>query len=513
MPAKIGAMKRAYRVDDIRAAEQQLLDLGAPLMEHASYAVAMEVIRHLKAADCRVPGSTVMALVGAGNNGADALYASAALARRGLAVTAICCGEPHAAGLSAAQRAGVRIIHNPDKTSLEQIAGASRVWIDGLLGIGARGAIREPLAGVIRMLNHLRYSSAVQPWVLAVDVPSGVGIDDGTLPGVALCADVTVTMGAAKRALYLPPACEYAGRIVTVPLGFEPYLSADPALVSLTAADVRDLWKIPGSHDHKYTRGVLGILAGSRTYPGAGMLCVAGARAVGIGMVRYLGEVDAVVTSYPDVVCAPGQVQAWALGSGLDSLDEASRILHNAFAEGYPVVCDARAIELIYDGDVPSTVVITPHAGELAALLRARGEDITRSDIEAAPARAVRLAAALTGATVVLKGAVNVIAAAHGPLYAQGGAPGWLASAGAGDVLAGTIGALLAMYGDEIQARGEHSDLVLRLAAGACCVHAQAAQDAAQVKNGFVGRPITAGEVAEHIAQTIFKILGNESYY
>ena len=80
-------------------------------------------------------------------------------------------------------------------------------------------------------------------------------------------------------------------------------------------------------------------------------------------------------------------------------------------------------------------------------------------------------------------------------------------------MLAGTIGALLAMYGDEIQARGEHSDLVLRLAACACCVHAQAAQDAAQVKNGFVGRPITAGEVAEHIAQTIFKILGNESYY
>lgn len=513
MPAKIGAMKRAYRVDDIRAAEQPLLDAGVPLMERAAYAVAMEVIRHLKVVDCRVPGSTVMALVGAGNNGGDTLYASADLARRGLVVTAMCFGEPHAAALAAAHNAGVRIVYNPDMAYLEQIAAASGIWIDGLLGIGARGAVREPLASVIRMLNHCRYSSAAEPWVVAIDVPSGVGIDDGTLPGVALHADMTVTMGAAKRALYLPPACEYAGQIVTVPLGFEPYLGANPALVSLTAADVRDLWKIPGIYDHKYTRGVLGIVAGSRTYPGAGLLCVAGARAVGIGMVRYLGEVSTVVTSYPDVVCAQGQVQAWTLGSGLDSLNEASRVLHNALAEGRPVVCDARAIELIYYDDVPSTVVVTPHAGELAALLQARGEDIARPDIEAAPARAARLAATLTGATVVLKGAVNVIAAPHGPLYAQGGAPGWLASAGAGDVLAGTMGALLAMYGDEIQSLGEGGDLAPQLAAAACCVHAQAARDAAQAGNGAVGRPVTAGEVAEHIPQTIFKILGNESYY
>lgn len=527
-------MKRAYRVADVRAAEEPLLAAGEPLMAEAAFALASAVTQHLRRGGKRIPGAKVLALVGAGNNGGDALFAAAHLARRGLAVNAACHGQVHSAGLAAARAAGVTILNDPCWEELKTAAEAAEIWLDGLLGIGARGALRAPLADWVTRLAQLRIRSAVEPYVIAVDVPSGVGVDDGTLPGAVLPADATVTMGVAKRALYLPPACWYAGEIIPVPLGFEPYLPAQPALACLTAADVRDVWPLPGHQDHKYTRGVLGVLAGSATYPGAGMLVTGGARAIGVGMIRYLGGNERVLERYPDVVHAEGQVQAWTIGSGLADLGAASKVLQDALTNSLPVVLDAKAIELTYRDDVPSTVVVTPHAGELAALLQARGERLSREEVQQAPARAARLAATLTGATVVLKGAVNVIAAPHGPLYAQGGAPAWLATAGAGDVLAGVLGALLAGYGDELAAWGSGRGLPGQLAAAACYVHARAAQIAARAlppaaETGQVaaaernragaaasrmsaaaeniGIPITASDVVAALPQAIFEIL------
>ena len=526
-------MKRAYRVNDVRAAEEPLLAAGEPLMEQAAWALAQAAIRHIKESELRIPGSSALALVGPGNNGGDALFAAANLARRGLAVIAACHGQVHENGLAAARRAGVQILQNPELPQLGEAAAASGIWIDGLLGIGARGAIREPMAAWVKALNQLRAESAAEPYVIAVDVPSGVGVDDGTVPGLVLRANLTVTMGAAKRALYLPPACHLAGEITLVPLGFKPYLPRKPALVSLRDADVRDIWEIPGAESHKYTRGVLGVIAGSRSYPGAGMLAVGGARAAGVGMVRYLGENDQVISRYPDVVPAAGQVQAWAIGSGLADLTEASRALQNAINHAIPVVLDATAIELVHADDVPSTVVITPHEGEITALLQARGESISREEVHAAPARAARLAATLTGATVMLKGAVTVVAGPHGPLYAQGGAPGWLATAGAGDVLAGITGSMLAAYGDEMRGWGSGRGVPGQLAAAACYVHARAAAIAARTpfaadtganrarslrrhesylrhKTGPVGAPITASTLLDAIPVAIFEILNPE---
>lgn len=537
-------MKRAYRVDDIRSAEAPLLKAGVPLMERAAWALSQAVIRYLKTRALPIPGASVLALVGTGNNGADTLFAAANLARRSLSVTALCYGAVHKEGFAAAQKAGVRIITNPDNAEVAEAGAAHTIWLDGLLGIGARGALREPLASCVRTLTYVRAHSPAEPYVIAVDVPSGVGIDDGTIlstegaegtersgkPAV-LRADMTVTMGADKRALYLPPACHYAGEIVHVPLGFEQHLPPRPALVSLNDADVRDLWIIPGVDDHKYTRGVLGILAGSEQYPGAGALAVAGARSIGIGMVRYAGEAPGVISRFPDVVRARGQVQAWAIGSGLTDVSEAGKILHKAINDGLPVVLDAGALELVYADDVPSTVILTPHEGELAALLRARGEDISTDAVRSCPAQAARLAATLTGATVLVKGSVCVIAAPHGPLFAQGGAPAWLATAGAGDVLAGIIGALLAMHGEQLRSLGEKSGLPGQLAAAGCHIHARAARIAARMgESGYagsslalssgissvgayaahVGAPVTAWDVAQAARQAVFEILNHE---
>ncbi|TRW45546.1 NAD(P)H-hydrate epimerase [Georgenia yuyongxinii] len=491
-------MIRAHTAADVRTAEEPLLAAGEPLMDRAAFALATHVAAELRERGHRIPGSVILLLVGGGNNGGDALFAGSHLARRGCQVHAAVLAEhPHAAGLAAARAAGVRVHElagapdlNDAVTALARRAG---VWVDALTGIGARAPLREPLAGLVTALAAERAASPDEPVVVAVDVPSGIGVDDGAVPGPVLPADVTVTMGAAKPGLLLPPAAALAGRVEVVDVGLEGGLAGQaPAVCRLSATDVADLWPLPGPADHKYTRGVLGVVAGSQTYPGAAVLAVAGAVRTGLGMVRYHGPeipTSLVHARHPEVVTAPGRVQAWAIGCGIDP-DDAARAqeMERGFAAGLaarvPVVLDAGGLSLVHDdahADLPATVVLTPHAGELALLLTARGEDTTREDVDAAPARHARLAAEVTGATVLLKGPTTVVAAPDGPLYAQADATPWLATAGAGDVLAGVLGALLAGYGDAlaVYAEGRLAGVPASLAAAAAYVHGRAARLAA----------------------------------
>ncbi|MFY9262522.1 MAG: bifunctional ADP-dependent NAD(P)H-hydrate dehydratase/NAD(P)H-hydrate epimerase [Actinomycetaceae bacterium] len=509
-------MERAYRSSDVRTAEEPLLAAGEPLMARAAYALSQRALKYLSSHGLRAPGSTVLLIVGRGNNGGDALYAGMHLARRGLAVRAVYYESCLEEGLEAAKAAGVRAFDLAGRDDadelLRELAAWAGIWIDGILGIGASGGARDPYANWINILNEERASSPMEPYVIAVDIPSGLGVDDGTVPGPVLRADATVAMGVAKPAHLLPPACHYVGDVDILDLDFYQYLPA-PAALQLRDADVRDLWDVPGVDDHKYTRGVLGMLTGSARYPGAAVLGVGGALATGPGMVRYLGGVaDAVMAQYPEVVLETGRVQAWVLGSGLDAadLDRASRIFNEALTEKIPVVLDAGAIELVHNMDVPSTVVLTPHEGEVTALLQARGEKISRDQVHANPTRAARLAATLTGATVLLKSAVDVVAAPDGPLYAGVRAPAWRATAGAGDVLAGILGALLASYGDELQELGQGYGIPARLAAAATHIHARAAAYASGVGSG-VGYPISASKIVTALEPTIARILNPES--
>lgn len=532
-------MLRAYRSDDIRAAEAPLLDAGVPLMERASYAVAMAVISYRRRAGLRIPGTHVVALVGAGNNGGDALYAAAYLARRGMAVDAVVCGTAHTTGLAAAERSGVRVSYVNEAAEVREVvrrvASAADVWLDGLVGIGARGRLREPHATVVQILSEIREGAVVEPLAVAIDVPSGVGADDGVLSGPVFRADITVTMGAPKPGLVLDPGRRYVGDLIEVDLGLAEYLPSEPALLALESRDIADLWDYPGPDSHKYTRGVVGLMTGSARYPGAALLSVAAAHAGGPGMVRYAGPrelSDLVISHHPETVADMGRVQAWVIGSGVDmdnsvAAAEAARRLDESIAEGIPVVLDAGAITLVNSLDVPSTVVLTPHAGELAALLAARGEAMTREEVSAAPARAARLAATLTGATVVLKGAIDVVCGPDDPLYAQTGAPAWRATAGAGDVLAGLLGAILAGWGDELAELGKGRGIPARLAAAACYLHGRAAALASgtvttaitgtstigapsgeTVPDGHLcGRPIRATEIAAAIPAAIAESL------
>ena len=335
--ARMGPVIDAYTAADVRGAEQPLLaaerGFAGGLMHRAATALAGVVREELKARGTAVAEASVVALVGRGNNGGDALHALAALAGRGASATAVALGPAHEGGLAALTAAGGRVLAVADGAPGEPVwlgdavaeAFAADVLLDGLLGIGARGGLREPAAGLVELLDGLlAEAGAGAPTVVAVDVPSGIGVDDGTVPGPVLAADRTVTFGVPKPGLLLPPAAHLTGDVTVVDLGLRAGLEAQgvvPAVRRLEAADVADLWPVPGPEDHKYRRGVLGVLAGSVAYPGAAVLCVAGAQGAGVGMARYLGP-DAVaagvLAAHPEVVVGDGRVQAWVIGPGLD---------------------------------------------------------------------------------------------------------------------------------------------------------------------------------------------------
>ncbi|WBM79540.1 NAD(P)H-hydrate dehydratase [Cryobacterium breve] len=273
-----------------------------------------------------------------------------------------------------------------------------------------------------------------------------------------------------------------------------------------TGAQAREWIAVPAASADKYSRGVLGVRTGSRAYPGAAVLGVEAAMRTGLGMVRYLGPrraTDLVLQRRPEVVTAPGRVQAWLLGSGMDAAqrsDATLEALEAAFAEGVPVVCDAGALDLVDRKTGPT--VITPHYRELAGLLSGaasgRRGDATPADIAADPGEWAVRAAGVLGVSVLLKGAVTYVASPGGTRLTVTGAPPWLATAGAGDVLGGILGALFATHAAALEADAE---ACAALAATAALVHGLAATRAS------AGGPLVALDVAEAVPATIAALL------
>jgi hydroxyethylthiazole kinase-like uncharacterized protein yjeF len=425
-------MRYAHAVADVRAAERELmarLPDGA-LMRRAAFGLATVAAGMLRDAGA-VYGSRVVLLVGVGDNGGDALYAGALLAGRGVSVHALLAdpARAHVGGLSALRDAGGRVA--ADYSVLD---GADLI-VDGLLGIGGRGGLR----GVFAELAAVAHESRVP--ILAVDLPSGIDADTGEVGGAAVQADVTVTFGTHKPGLFVDPGATHAGVVEFVDIGLEFPRSVEPILENLQEEDVRELLPAPSHSSHKYSRGVVGLAVGSERYPGAALLSVGAALRSGVGAVRYSGPVD-VVSSYPEVIAGGGRVQAWVVGSGLGQDDEAMRRLLNVLATDVPVVVDADGLRLLPRKaiDRAAPTILTPHAGEAAALL-----DLTVEQIEGQRLENVRRLAELYDATVLLKGPFTLIA---DPLTSRvrvnTHASPVLATAGSGDVLAGLIGGLLA---------------------------------------------------------------------
>jgi hydroxyethylthiazole kinase-like uncharacterized protein yjeF len=433
-------MRAVWRVADVRAAEQALMATLPPgtLMARAAAGLARRCALTLRGGPARrVYAARVLLLVGTGDNGGDALFAGEALARQGAAVSALLLDpeRAHAGGLAAFTAAGGRVVEAwPPKVDLV---------VDGLLGIGASGALRGAALSFVETLDGL----AERPTVIAVDVPSGVAVDTGDVPGAAVRADVTVTFGALKPALVVGPAAPLAGQVELVDIGLHPRTT--PAARIAEWADVEEWWPRLDPSSDKYSRGVVGLATGSAAYPGAALLSVAGALAGPAGMVRYAGPAHPVVaTLHPSVVVAPkladaGRVQAWTCGSGLSHDRRAREEVRAALAAPVPVVLDADAITMLVDGtlapqlrarDAPT--VLTPHDGEFTRLAGgAPGDDRVG---------AVLNLAAWTRSVVLLKGDRTIIAAPDGEVWINPTGTPVLATAGSGDVLGGLLGSLLA---------------------------------------------------------------------
>ncbi|MFI6091519.1 NAD(P)H-hydrate dehydratase [Streptomyces sp. NPDC051218] len=475
-------MRIAYPVETVRAAERELMARvpeGA-LMQRAAAGLAVVCAEVLG----KVYGSRVVLLVGSGDNGGDALYAGARLARRGAGVTAVLLSPErvHGGGLAAFRAAGGRVAAREGADGVARgLLRRADLVVDGIVGIGGKGGLRGPapeLVGAVRVLGTP---------VVAVDLPSGVDADSGVVDGEAVRADVTVTFGAYKPGLLIDPGREYAGVVRLVDIGLEMGEAGGGGEVeALQFADVASLLPMPTGESDKYRRGVVGIVAGSARYPGAAVLSVAGALRGGAGAVRYVGHAaDAVIARFPETLVSAGppskagRVQAWVVGPGLG--DDAERLAEVVDAD-VPVLIDADGLRLADASAVrgrSAPTLLTPHAGEAAALLGVSREEVERGRLDA-----VRELAGRYGATVLLKGSTTLVAGPGGGAVRVNptGTP-WLATAGSGDVLSGLAGALLAAGLDAGDAG----------AVGAY-LHGLAGRRAAD------GAPVGAHDVAEAIA-------------
>jgi hydroxyethylthiazole kinase-like uncharacterized protein yjeF len=422
-------MHGIYTVDQVRAAEEALmarLPEGA-LMQRAATGLATQCAQLLGS----VYGARVTLLVGAGNNGGDALYAGAQLAARGAHVDALLLApsRAHPGGMAALRRAGGRVV------SAEPAHVAGDVVVDGMLGIGGSGGLRDDAAGLA--------SAAADSLTVAVDLPSGIDADTGVVAGAAVRADVTVTFGALKTGLVVGAGAEHAGQVRLVDIGLDlPSVSAHV----LESDDVHAALHVPGASDDKYTRGVVGVVAGSPQYEGAGVLCTGSALHGGSGMVCYAGAApDGIRARFPEVVVHTDQrpselrVQAWVVGPGMGTDDDALALLRDVLSTDLPVIVDADGLTVLASHrellQRSAPTVLTPHDREFERIAGPVGDDRLG---------AARRAAADLGVTMLLKGNATVVAQPDGSAYVNPTGTPWLGTAGSGDVLSGLVGSLLA---------------------------------------------------------------------
>lgn len=446
-------MLRAWSVESVRAAEHQAMAglATGELMQRAAQGLAQVALARLKDLD----EANVVALVGKGDNGGDTLYAAGLLAEAGFACVAVLVSDGgraavHAQGLETAEASGVGVVVLDDGIeAVREVVAEGDLVLDGIFGIGARPGLPPRVVAVVEAIDDTA-------WVIAVDVASGLDPDGLGASSDVCVADETVTFGTPKPAHLSPTGEPATGRLTVVDIGVD-LGDTPPAVERLSHDDVAGLWPVPSLADDKYSRGVLGVVAGGEAYAGAAVLCVTAAVEAGAGMVRYVGTptpTALVRAAVPEAVMGEGRVQAWLIGPGLDihaEGDEAAeqlRVARAALASDLPVVIDAGGLDLLELGAPAraAPTLITPHAGEAARLMtRLFGQEVTRADVAAEPMAIARDLAGLARATVLLKGATTLVVGFDDtPVRSQSDAPAWLATAGAGDVLAGLLGMLLA---------------------------------------------------------------------
>ncbi|QTH23519.1 NAD(P)H-hydrate dehydratase [Rhizorhabdus wittichii] len=400
---------------ETRAAEAAVFATGVTVeqaMEAAGGVVAEAAWRHAG----RVP---TLVLCGPGNNGGDGYVIARLLKARGLKVRVAASGEP--------KTEAARAMRARWDGPVEPLADAAPapLLIDALFGTGLARPLDPAIAAP---LERLAKAARLR---IAVDLPSGVGTDDGALLGPGIAYEMTVALAVLKPAHRLQPAAALMGRLV---LG-----DIDIPGASKLVEIARPHLPAPGPADHKYTRGHVVVAEGAM--PGAALLSAMAAQRGGAGYVTLAGKATGqggpaaiVRRDAPlDDILADDRVGVALVGPGLGRDAAARALLDVALAAGRPLVLDADALVLLAgSGALSGIPILTPHEGEFTKLFGA----LSGSRIDRARAAAER-----SRAVVVLKGPDTVVAAPDGRAAIAAPAPGWLATAGTGDVLAGLIAA------------------------------------------------------------------------
>jgi hydroxyethylthiazole kinase-like uncharacterized protein yjeF len=468
---------RVVSVDEMRAIERRADEqygLDSPtLMESAGRSVA-EALRARLGGDVR--GLRVVTLAGPGNNGGDGRVMNRFLSEWGARVTTWRWRE------NMMELAGGEKPAGDDLAGLRAGLAEADVVADALLGTGHARPLDPRMREALALVGAQRERQALQtqpgrprPFVLAVDLPSGVNADTGAVDEGALPADLTVTLAFPKTGLTLFPGAGHLGELVVGAIGLPAEMEIAPGLEMLSGAEARALLPARPADSNKGTYGKLMVLAGSPQFIGAAALCGASAARVGAGLVTLattperasvyattlpeetfllLPPVDADtdkrartlldgLAGYDALVVGPGLSQApgvkpflLAVLAGLRSLPDEQRPRLLVDADGL----NALAKEAQWWRSLPAETVITPHPGEMARLRggeRVSSGGADRLSVAAQAARDWNL-------VVVLKGACPLIAAPTGALRVNWSPNPALATAGTGDVLSGVIGGLLA---------------------------------------------------------------------
>jgi hydroxyethylthiazole kinase-like uncharacterized protein yjeF len=489
-----GKPVKVVTADEMRFIERESDARGvtyAMMMENAGRGVA-DAIRHR----LDVAGKAVLVLVGPGNNGGDGLVAARYLHDAGAQITCYLWhrkveGDENYRLVVEKGIACPRAEEDSDFTALRQHLATAQVVIDALLGTGIARPIEGQLKALLEVVKKVFGEQRPAPFMAAVDVPTGLNVDTGALDPAAVPANLTVTFANPKRGQYLFPGAAAVGELVVADIGTPPELAEGVKVGLTTAEQVQALLPARLLDAHKGTFGRALIVAGSVNYTGAAYLAGAAATRVGTGLVTMgvipslhpiiaskLTEATYLILAEEIGVLAPDAVklvhervkdyEALLVGPGLSQEEPTVEFVHQllgvrpragrpriGFQAGTaeteetvptlpPLVIDADGLNALARApewwtQLPGRAVLTPHPGEMARLLGSSTRDVQAGRISVA-----QRAAAEWGQVVVLKGAYSLIAAPDGRTAINPFANPGLASAGTGDVLAGTIVGLLA---------------------------------------------------------------------
>lgn len=503
-------MRFAFDTETVRAVEAELLDQQRrpdELMGLAARAVAATA--EVLATSQNTKGIHI--LVGPGGNGGDGLFAGALLALNGYSITALLATpKHHEDGLAAFQAAGGKL------TEEAELNDETAVLIDAVAGLGgARG-----LEGTA--WETYQQARKQQVPILAVDLPTGIDADTGEADDTAVFATATITFGYARAGHLFAPECgqvivadlklptnpksfaealeahEPAGRIAYEEAIEPPYAWSEHPVLDSPEGYVSALRPVggvgaitdpvPGIYSDKYSGGVVGLCAGSKVYPGAGILSARAAVRATPSMVRFIGD-DSITHHLPEIVVHPsvaeaGRVQAWVFGPGRGTDDNAKAELAELLKRPEPVLIDADGITVLANhADLREAVrkhpavVLTPHGGEFTRLYEAGIGKQPGPRATALPELAAKLQC-----VILLKGRITTIAGPNSVPASVDAGHSFAATPGSGDVLSGICGALLA----QLAAHNEPSeaDIVDELLR-AVSLHAHAAAIAAKTPEGY----------------------------